>query len=68
MHEDILLAVLGTGDRKYEDLFRALAKDFPGRVGVKIAYDNKLRPPGGSGIGHVPDALALRALRPQPDL
>jgi starch synthase len=42
MHEDILLAVLGTGDRKYEDLFRALASDFPGRVGVKVAYDNPL--------------------------
>jgi starch synthase len=42
LHEDILLAVLGTGDRKYEELFRALAQDFPGRVGVKIGYDNKL--------------------------
>ena len=42
LHEDISLAVLGTGDRKYEELFRALAQDFPGRVGVKIAYDNKL--------------------------
>ena len=42
LHEDVLLAVLGTGDKKYEELFRALAGDFPGRVGVKIAYDNKL--------------------------
>src|SRR5579859_4152755 len=42
MHEDLLLAVLGTGDRRYEELFRALATDFPGRVGVKIAYDNTL--------------------------
>jgi starch synthase len=42
MHEDVLLAVLGTGERRYEDLFRALATDFPGRVGVKIAYDNAL--------------------------
>ena len=40
MQEDILLAVLGTGDRKYEELFRALASDFPGRVGLKVAYDN----------------------------
>jgi starch synthase len=36
------LTVLGTGDEKYEDLFRALASDYPGRVGVKIAYDNKI--------------------------
>jgi starch synthase len=42
MQEDLLLAVLGTGERRYEDLFRALASDFPGRVGIKIAYDNKL--------------------------
>jgi starch synthase len=42
MQEDVLLAVLGTGDRRYEELFRALATDFPGRVGVKIAYDNAL--------------------------
>jgi starch synthase len=42
MHEDILLAVVGTGERRYEELFRALASDFPGRVGVKITYDNAL--------------------------
>src|SRR6202022_3513698 len=42
MHEDLLLIVLGTGDRKYEELFRALAAAYPGRVGVKIAYDNTL--------------------------
>jgi starch synthase len=42
LHEDILLAVLGTGERKYEELFRALAADFPGRVGAVIAYDNRL--------------------------
>src|SRR5215831_4659855 len=40
MQEDVLLAVLGTGDRRYEDLFRALAQDLPGRVGLKVAYDN----------------------------
>ena len=42
MREDLVLVVLGTGDRKYEDLFRALADAYPGRVGVKIAYDNTL--------------------------
>src|SRR5712692_10277658 len=42
MREDLVLVVLGTGDRKYEDLFRALAAAYPGRVGVKIAYDNAL--------------------------
>jgi starch synthase len=42
LQEDILMAVLGTGDRKYEELFRALAADFPGHVGLKIGYDNKM--------------------------
>ena len=42
MKEDLVLAVLGTGDKKYEALFRALAAAYPGRVGLKIAYDNVL--------------------------
>jgi starch synthase len=39
MQENMNLVVLGTGDRKYEELFRALAAAYPGRAGVKIAYD-----------------------------
>jgi starch synthase len=42
LHEDLMLAVLGTGERRYEDMFRALATDFNGRVGAVIAYDNRL--------------------------
>jgi starch synthase len=42
MRENLVLVVLGTGERKYEDLFRALAAAYPGRVGVKIAYDNAM--------------------------
>lgn len=42
MREDLALVVLGTGERKYEALFRALEAAYPGRVGVKIAYDNVL--------------------------
>lgn len=42
LQEDLLFALLGTGDRRYEDLFRALATDFPGKVGAVIAYDNRL--------------------------
>ena len=42
MKEDLMLVVLGTGDRKYEKLFSALAAAYPGRVGLKIAYDNVL--------------------------
>ena len=40
LREDVMLVVLGTGDRRYEDLFRALASAYPGRVGFKFAYDN----------------------------
>jgi len=40
MREDMALIVLGTGDKKYEELFRTLAAAYPDRVGVKIAYDN----------------------------
>jgi starch synthase len=39
MSEDLALVVLGTGERRYEELFRSLAKAYPGRAGVKIAYD-----------------------------
>ncbi|HET8923198.1 MAG TPA: glycogen synthase GlgA [Candidatus Acidoferrum sp.] len=42
MREDLVLVVLGSGERKYEELFRALEAAYPGRVGVKIAYDNVL--------------------------
>jgi len=42
MREELSLVVLGSGDRKYEELFQALASTFPGRVGVKIAYDNEI--------------------------
>ena len=42
MQEDLALVVLGTGERKYEDLFRALAAAYPERVGAKIAYDEAI--------------------------
>ena len=42
MREDLVLVVVGTGERKYEEFFRALAAAYPGRVGLKIAYDNVL--------------------------
>jgi len=42
MLEDVILTVLGTGDRRYEELIDTLANEFPGRVGVRIGYDNEL--------------------------
>ncbi|MCX8110441.1 MAG: glycogen synthase GlgA [Syntrophorhabdaceae bacterium] len=34
--------ILGTGDRKYHELFTDLSKKYDGVFGVKIAYDNRL--------------------------
>jgi starch synthase len=56
MQEDMSLVVLGTGDRKYEDLFRSLAAAYPGRVGIKIAYDD--------GVAHQVEAGADMFLMP----
>jgi starch synthase len=40
--EEMILTVLGTGDKDYEDLLRRLARMFPRKIAVKIAYDNQL--------------------------
>lgn len=42
MEEDLCITALGTGDAKYEILFRELAARFPARFGARIAYDNVL--------------------------
>ncbi len=42
LREDLIVVALGAGEAKYESLFRELAGRFPGRVGVRIAYDNVL--------------------------
>lgn len=36
------MVVLGTGERKYHDLFEGLAKKYPKKLGVKIVFDNKI--------------------------
>jgi starch synthase len=40
--EDLFLVVLGSGDKPYEEMFRELAASHPGRIAVRIAYDNRL--------------------------
>jgi len=42
LEEDLVLAALGTGLPKYEELFRRLAAQWPERVGVRIGYDDAL--------------------------
>ena len=40
--EDLTLAVLGSGETQFEDMFRRLARLRPDRFGVRIGYDNGL--------------------------
>jgi starch synthase len=42
MKENLALVALGTGQPEYERLFKQLAEKYPGRVGLKIGYDNTL--------------------------
>jgi starch synthase len=42
MKENLTLVALGTGQPEYEKLFKDMAEKYPGRVGVKIGYDNPL--------------------------
>ncbi len=42
MKLDIAIVVLGTGEKKYHELFSALSKKYPEKLGVKLAFDNTL--------------------------
>jgi starch synthase len=39
---DASFVLLGTGERRYEDLWRELAARYPDRIGVKIGFDEGL--------------------------
>jgi starch synthase len=40
--DDVYLVALGSGEPRWEELFRALVAEFPDRVFVKIGYDDAL--------------------------
>jgi starch synthase len=40
--EDLTLVALGTGEPRYEELFRRLSEVWPARIAVRVAYDNAL--------------------------
>jgi starch synthase len=42
MKFDLVFVLLGTGDQKYQDLFSTVSKEFPGKAGVRIGFDNAL--------------------------
>jgi starch synthase len=42
LNEDVAVTALGAGEAKYEKLFRELAKAYPAKFSVRVAYDNIL--------------------------
>ena len=42
MERDLQLVIVGTGEKQYELLLSALAKQYPGKVAVCLAFDPKL--------------------------
>jgi len=39
---DVYLVALGSGEREYEDFFRRMQEEHPGRIAVRIGFDNGL--------------------------
>ncbi|HTS37238.1 MAG TPA: glycogen synthase GlgA [Candidatus Solibacter sp.] len=40
--EEMILLILGSGDKSYEEMFARLSKQFPKKIAVKVAYDNAI--------------------------
>ncbi len=40
--EDVYLVALGSGDLEYEAFFRRMQEEYPGRIAVRIGFDNGL--------------------------
>jgi starch synthase len=40
--EEMIMVVLGSGDKSYEELFVRLNRQFPGKIAIKVAYDNTI--------------------------
>ncbi|HEU4414164.1 MAG TPA: glycogen synthase GlgA [Candidatus Angelobacter sp.] len=38
----LIMTVLGSGEKEYQELFLKLSKQFPEKISVKVAYDNAL--------------------------
>ena len=66
--EGMQLALLGSGEAELEAKFLAAAEAYPGKIGVKIGYDEALAHRIQAGADALLDAVALRALRPYPAL
>jgi starch synthase len=40
--EEMIMVVLGSGDKLYEEMFQRLQKQFPNKIAAKVAFDNAL--------------------------
>jgi starch synthase len=40
--EQMIMVVLGSGDKLYEDMFQRLNKQFPNKIAAKVAFDNAI--------------------------
>ncbi len=40
--EEMIIVALGNGDKTYEEMFLRLAKQFPQKIAVRVAYDNAI--------------------------
>jgi len=42
IERDLQMAILGSGEERYEEFFRRVAKQFPKKVGVRVGFDEVL--------------------------
>ena len=54
--EEMIMVVLGSGDKLYEEMFQRLQKQFPNKIAAKVAFDN--------GLAHKVEAGADMFLMP----
>ncbi|MGA7633488.1 MAG: glycogen synthase GlgA [Terriglobales bacterium] len=40
--EEMIMVVLGSGDKLYEEMFQRLHKQFPNKIAAKVAFDNAI--------------------------
>jgi starch synthase len=40
--EEMIMVVLGSGDKPYEEMFQRLNKQFPNKIAIRVAFDNAI--------------------------
>ena len=66
--EEMIIVALGNGDKPYEEMFLRLSKQFPAENCGQSRLRQRACAQDRSRQRHVPDAVQVRALRPEPDL